>query len=119
MSSRSKERLDIVIKVLSKLLHMDEESIKAYTVKTETGQAIMAKNQVVLHDQATANVYEILQELPESLVPEECSIEDISSAYNSISYPESEKCESFTGRHFDAKKKKIIKKQRKAIKQSL
>ena len=84
---------------------MDEESIKAYAVETETGEAILAKNQAVLHDQATANVYEILQELPESLVTEECSVEAISSAYNSISYPASEECETFTGSHFDQKRR--------------
>ena len=119
MFSRSKERIEIIVQVIAKVLDKDEDTIRDCVINSEIGQAIMDKNQVVLHDQATANVYEVLMEIPESVAGKGWTIEDISSAYNSLSYATIGGDEKAIFRRCDAKGKAIIRRNRRKMKNSM
>ena len=60
MAGRSNDRINIIVNVISELLGLDEKIVRECVINTETGQKILDKNQAVLHDQATANIYDIL-----------------------------------------------------------
>lgn len=72
-------------------------------------------NQVVLHDQVTANVYDILLEFPEDLIHTEWDIEDISVAYNELIINKPETAPKSSFRRLNKQEKDAVRKQRKEM----
>ena len=119
MAGRSNDRINIIVNVISELLGLDEKIVRECVINTETGQKILDKNQAVLHDQATANIYDILTEISESFFNVKWDVADIARIYNMLIISD----ESFDDRtkfaRFSKKEKDAVRKTRKVAKKSL
>lgn len=119
MVSRSNERINMIIKLISKVLDIDEDSIRDYVIQSDTGREILDKNQAVLHDQATANACDVLSEMPKEVVNKKWDVRDIAHAYNELIMNGNGESNEARFSRFSKSEKDIVRKKRKEMRQSM